>query len=110
ALRHGATIQTATRAVALRTGPDGRVVGVSAESDDGRIEFSARRGVVLATGGFEWDKQLVDQFLGVPMVAPASPPANAGDGLRMSQAVGAALGNMTEAWWGPMVYAEGDTY
>lgn len=110
AVRNGARVHLSTRAKALRTDRDGGVVGLVAEGPDGEVEFTTTRGVVLASGGFEWDKELVDQFLGVPMVAPASPPSNAGDGLRMSVSVGAALGNMTEAWWGPMVYAEGDTY
>jgi succinate dehydrogenase/fumarate reductase flavoprotein subunit len=110
ALKYGTQVHPSTRSLRLRTDAEGGVVGVVAQGPDGEVEFTARRGVVLASGGFEWDKELVNQFLGVPMVAPASPPSNAGDGLRMSEAVGAALGNMTEAWWGPMVYAEGDTY
>ncbi|MFV2020155.1 FAD-dependent oxidoreductase [Micromonospora sp. LOL_023] len=108
-LRLGATVHTQTRAVRLhRTG--GRVDGVTVTTPDGEVEIAAARGVVLASGGFEWDPAMVGRFLGVPMDAPASPPANAGDGLRMVMEVGAALGNMSEAWWGPMVYAAGDTY
>jgi predicted oxidoreductase len=44
------------------------------------------------------------------MIAPGSPPSNEGDGLRMAMSVGASLGNMTEAWWGPMLDVVGDTY
>lgn len=108
-LRHGAVLRTSARACELLR-EDGRVVGVVVEENDGAHRVIARRGVVLASGGFEWDPALVDGFLGVPMVAPASPPSNEGDGLRMAMSVGAALGNMTEAWWGPMVDAVGDTY
>jgi succinate dehydrogenase/fumarate reductase flavoprotein subunit len=74
---------------------DGAVVGVEA----GGEEFRGR--VVVATGGFERDPALVRAFLRGPMTAPGSPPTNRGDGLKMGMAVGAALGNMSEAWWAP---------
>jgi succinate dehydrogenase/fumarate reductase flavoprotein subunit len=86
------------------------VAGVHAVVAGERRLFHARKGVVLASGGFEWNKGLVDNFLGVPLDAPASPPGNEGDGLTMAMSVGAALGNMSEAWWGPMIAASGDTY
>ena len=39
---------------------DGKVVGLVAETKDGEIlRFAARKGVILASGGFEWNKQLV---------------------------------------------------
>lgn len=106
----GVEVTTETAAVELLRGPDGRVTGVRTTGPTGAAEAWAARGVVLATGGFEWSARLVDQFLGVPMVAPASPPGNVGDGLRMAMAAGASLGNMSEAWWGPMIHAVGDTY
>jgi len=74
---------------------DGAVVGVLS----GGQEFRGQ--VVIATGGFERDPALVRAFLRGPMTAPGSPPTNQGDGLKMGMAVGAALGNMSEAWWAP---------
>lgn len=70
--------------------------------------MTARQGVVIATGGFEWDPDLVRSFLRGPMTSPASVPSNTGDGLRMAMAAGAALGNMREAWWIPTVEILGD--
>jgi 3-oxosteroid 1-dehydrogenase len=64
--------------------------------------------VVIATGGFERDPQLVATFLRGPILAPAGPPTNAGEGLRMGMAAGAALGNMSEAWWCPAVQVDGE--
>jgi succinate dehydrogenase/fumarate reductase flavoprotein subunit len=64
--------------------------------------------VVIATGGFERDRQLVAAFLRGPILAPAGPPTNAGEGLRMGMAAGAALGNMSEAWWCPGVQVDGE--
>ena len=68
------------------------------------------RGVVLGTGGFEWDPKLVEAFLRGPMHGPVSPPNNTGDGLRMAMAHGADLANMGEAWWVPIIQIPGDTF
>ena len=64
--------------------------------------------VVLATGGFEYDDDLVRAFLRGPMREPAGVPSNTGDGLRMAMRVGAALGAMREAWWVPVVRLPGE--
>jgi 3-oxosteroid 1-dehydrogenase len=79
---------------------DGRVTGVTFE--DGS-QVSASRGVVLATGGFEWNEELVRSFIRGPLTHPISVPTNTGDGLSMAMRAGAALGNMREAWWTPVV-------
>jgi len=68
----------------------------------------ARRGVVLATGGFEWDPELVRSFLRGPMTYPASIPTNVGDGLLIAMRAGAALDNMPQAWWVPVIEIPGD--
>lgn len=78
---------------------NGRVVGVVAESEQKEIRFRARKGVVIATGGFEWNKDLVRNFLRGPMTGPISVPECEGDGLLMAMEVGASLGNMAHAWW-----------
>lgn len=65
--------------------------------------------VVLATGGFERDPGLVRAFLRGPMLAPVGAPGACGDGLRMAISAGAALGNMSEAWWCPAISLPGET-
>jgi succinate dehydrogenase/fumarate reductase flavoprotein subunit len=87
-----------------------RVSGVVLATPEGAIEVEARLGVVLATGGFEWDRELVKSFLRGPMHGPISPPNNVGDGLRMAMRAGAALGNMREAWWTQVVKLPGDVF
>ncbi|MDB4967071.1 MAG: fumarate reductase/succinate dehydrogenase flavoprotein [Myxococcales bacterium] len=82
---------------------DGRVVGLRVEKDGKPLVLSARRGVILASGGFEWSKELVARFLGGLITHPNSPPTNEGDGLKMAMALGADLGNMNEAWWCPSI-------
>jgi 3-oxosteroid 1-dehydrogenase len=88
---------------------DGRVAGVRLEQDGRSEVVRARSGVVLATGGFEWDAGLVRDFLRGPIAHPASVPTNTGDGLRMAMRVGAALGTMREAWWAPVCVLPGRT-
>lgn len=85
---------------------DGRVVGVVA----GDKTFRATRGVILASGGFEWNADLVRRFVGGPLTHPTSPPQNEGDGLLMAMSVGAHLTNMTEAWWAPAVELPNERY
>ncbi|KUP97246.1 FAD-dependent oxidoreductase [Thermobifida cellulosilytica] len=80
---------------------DGRVRGVRFETPQGPREVRARRGVVLATGGFEWNEEYKRAFLRGPLTHPVSVPTNTGDGLYMAMKVGAMLGNMREAWWIP---------
>ncbi|MGW0178472.1 FAD-dependent oxidoreductase [Nocardia sp. NPDC003345] len=107
-LAAGITPRTGARAVELLAA-GGAVTGVRITLEDREISVRARRGVVLATGGFEWDPGLVTAFLRGPMTGPVSPPNNTGDGLRMAMALGAELGNMGEAWWVPVVQLPGDT-
>lgn len=102
-LDHGVSVVTGSRASELLV-EDGRVVGVRFE---GGGERYARNGVVLATGGFERDPDLVRDFLRGPLHHPPGAPTNTGDGLRMAMKVGAQLGVMREAWWVPVVTLPG---
>ncbi|HEY3995547.1 MAG TPA: FAD-dependent oxidoreductase [Mycobacterium sp.] len=88
---------------------DGEITGVRIALPERTINVRARQGVVLGTGGFEWDPALAQAFLRGPMHGPVSPPNNTGDGLRMAMSQGAALANMGEAWWVPIVQIPGDT-
>lgn len=88
---------------------DGGVGGVYVEEGGETLLLKARRGVVLASGGFEWDPELCAQFLPIEMKHPLSPPHNTGDALRMAHSVGAALRTMNEAWWTPAVQIPGET-
>jgi succinate dehydrogenase/fumarate reductase flavoprotein subunit len=107
-LDRGVTPVTEARALELIRAAD-RIAGVRITIDGSDIRVGARRGVILATGGFEWDPQLVEAHLRGPMRGAVSPPNNTGDGLRMAMAHGADLANMGEAWWVPIVQIPGDT-
>ena len=82
----------------LREG--GRVSG--AELDGGR-RVLARRGVVLACGGFAHDAQRLQQRLGHRHHC-AAPLDNSGDGLRLGETVGGLLGDdlSHDAAWAPV--------
>ena len=119
-LDHGIAPVTEARAIELiasgggqeRSDPGsqlGRIVGVRISHGGTDIRVHARHGVILGTGGFEWDPTLVEAYLRGPMHGPVSPPNNTGDGLRMAMAHGADLANMGEAWWVPIVQLPGDT-
>ena len=64
--------------------------------------------VVLATGGFQHDPALVRTFLPIPEVAAMGPPGCAGDAVRLARSVGAAFGNMADAWWMPAIRVPGE--
>jgi succinate dehydrogenase/fumarate reductase flavoprotein subunit len=108
-LDRGITIMLETRAVEVAPGADG-VQGLIAEHNDKRISTKAAGGVVLATGGFEWNEALVSKFLPGPLTHPNSPPFNEGDGLLMAMDAGASLANMNGAWWQPSGAVPGETY
>lgn len=99
-LDRGIEPKTGHRAVRLLM-DGGRVAGVMFETADGEVEVAADA-VVLATGGFEWDADLLRAFIRGPLTHPLSPKTNTGDGLKMAMRVGAMLGNMREAWWMPV--------
>src|SRR5262249_28348365 len=97
-VREGVEFAGASPAVGLGLAA-GRVVGVVVEGAGGRRTVRAERGVILATGGFEWNPEYCAAFLRGVVGMPVSIPTNTGDGLRMAMKVGAALQNMREAWW-----------
>lgn len=101
------TLGARARRLAMR---DGEVRGIEIEQDGATTTVDASCGVVLASGGFEWNEELQTRFLPGPNVLPMSPPGNEGDGLLMAIEAGADLGNMSEVWGEPACWMPGDTY
>jgi 3-oxosteroid 1-dehydrogenase len=97
--RGGAALAGRRANALIRSGE--AVVGVEAGGEAFHGE------VIIASGGFERDPALVRRFLRGPQLAPAGPPTNRGDGLLLGMAAGAALGNMSEAWWAPAMEVPG---
>ncbi|WP_409019391.1 FAD-dependent oxidoreductase [Brevundimonas vesicularis] len=71
----------------------GRIAAVEFDSPSGPIEVLARKGVVMATGGFSSNPKWREAHLPCPdQHLSLLPVENAGDGLRLGQDVGAVLG------------------
>ena len=95
-VRQGCVVRTGLRAQRL-VARDGRVSGVEFEHGATTESVTARHGVVIATGGFEWDRDMMDRYHPGPNRWTASPDTNTGDGHRMAADVGALLDRMDQA-------------
>lgn len=96
-LDQGCQVFTEAPAVRLCQDVSGRISAVEVEHRGGLQQVVARRGVVLATGGFEWDTQRLQTHFPGPGGLLGSPRSNSGDGQRMAEAVGARLARMDQA-------------
>jgi len=96
----GADIRVSTRATDLIV-ENGKIVGVIAVDGNGNeITFHANGGVVLATGSFSSNGEMIAKYqkIGTGLTAniPSNNPAgNRGDGIVMAEKVGAALRDMS---------------
>lgn len=73
---------------------NGKIVGVVVNRGGKELLVKANRGVVLTTGGFEYDQETLQNYCQGTKVAGLGNPGNTGDGIRMAQAVGAKLWHM----------------
>ncbi|GAA1093360.1 3-oxosteroid 1-dehydrogenase [Tsukamurella spumae] len=82
-----------------------RVTGITVERNGQPLALTARRGVILAAGGFESNAEMRSQYQRQPIGTEWTNgvPANTGDAIRAGQAVGGALELMDDAWWGPSI-------
>ena len=94
----GATMEMGVEAKSLLTNPDGEVVGALVEKDGNQSRIKARRGVVLATSGFDHNLEMAKALAPSQYVAltsedciAGSAAGNTGDGIRMGVEVGAGL-------------------
>ena len=81
----------------LLTDASGVVIGAVIEKDGKRLNIKANGGVVLATGGFEHNKEMVSSYLQQPYVHQRGGLYNDGDGVKMATAVGADLWHMSNS-------------
>ncbi|MDO5531559.1 FAD-dependent oxidoreductase [Sutterella sp.] len=75
----------------------GRVVGVEARDKAGEKVTVRAKNVILATGGYNFNVDMVKEMTGIDMI-PVGAPGRTGDGINMALAVGAVGDNM-----GPMM-------
>lgn len=104
ALALGIPCRRSAQVLGIVTG-QGRVQGVEVAHAGGRQRLKARRGVVVATGGFPWDEAMRQRHFPAP-TGPWSMSLqdNRGDGLRLAQEAGAALGqgHVGAGLWAPV--------
>jgi 3-oxosteroid 1-dehydrogenase len=108
-LNSGVEMVNNARVVGL-TQSNGRVSGVEVQRNGRHATLMASKGVILASGGFEWNRSMWQGLIGVPFDGPMSPPYNEGDGLNAAARVGAQLGNINQVWWMPSIQIPGETY
>jgi succinate dehydrogenase/fumarate reductase flavoprotein subunit len=73
---------------------DREVIGIVVDTPTGQKRVRARKGVILACGGFEANMEMQKQFWQVMPVYSAANSGNTGDGIRMAQSLGAQLWHM----------------
>ena len=72
-----------------------KVDGVGVKKPDGSVIYvKARKGVLLATGGYEGDMEMYRNFNGGDRIYNAGSPYVTGDGVKMEMAIGAQLWHM----------------
>jgi succinate dehydrogenase/fumarate reductase flavoprotein subunit len=86
-------VMLSTPAKELIVTPEGGVLGLKAERDGKEVNFKARRGVVLACGGYENDEAMKRQYFEAHPVYPVY-LGNTGDGVKMAQKAGSSLWHM----------------
>lgn len=101
---------TAAKRLITRMGEDGvpEVLGVEAEGESGPIKIKARKGVLLAAGGFGSNQAWKSTFLRGATPYSAGAQGQDGDGIKMAAEVGAELRNMHKAWGHTCYKAVGD--
>ncbi|WEV40020.1 FAD-binding protein [Lactobacillus sp. ESL0681] len=78
------------------------VVGAQVKRDDTLINVYAKNGVVLATGGFENNQQMIQDYIGDYQLVPGASLYNKGRGVDLATEAGAKLWHMTKFSGGGM--------
>ncbi len=85
----------------LVTDADGRVTGIELQRDGETVRVEARKGVVLAAGGFEHNQEMREQYLPKPTNHwwSAGSYDNTGDAISEGLRMGAKMHMLDGAWW-----------
>ncbi len=94
-----------TKGMTLLTDAAGRVSGVRCLTDRGWKSFFAKKGVVVATGGFSANREMLCRYMGGALsrlVLRGSPYVN-GENVKLTEPFGAMLVHMDSFHCGPIV-------
>jgi 3-oxosteroid 1-dehydrogenase len=82
---------------------EGRVTGALVEREGKPLRIQARKGVLLAAGGFERNLELREKYQPKPTSTQWTEgcDSNTGDTVPIGEAVGASFDLMDDAWWSP---------
>ena len=83
---------------------DGRVIGAVINRAGKKVRVGARRGVMLAAGGFESNVEWRKKYHGIEG-SPSGNEYNTGATITLAQKAGAAVELMDDAWWGGSIEA-----
>ena len=86
----------------------GRVGGVEVRTPKGKKLVRAKKGVVLAAGGFDWNLEMRKAYLAAPSENSSGCLTDTGDGINMGIGSGAATSLMDEAWWFTLILKPGE--
>src|SRR6201996_600813 len=103
----GAKLWLKTKFLELVT-ENGKVVGAVVEKEGRRMRIGARRGVLLAAGGFERNPEMRSKYLPVATIYTGAQPPNTGDAIRAAMDLGAQTARMNSAWWGVSLAIPGE--
>jgi len=93
----GSNIKIRMETEALRLiseGSEPQVTGITIRNHQEVSRVRAKKGVVLASGGFEGSAAMQEQFWEGKPILPCAASRNTGDGIRMAQDMGAAIWHM----------------
>ena len=102
-----AFIETGNGTIRTNTGferllvEDGAVVGVEVTSNGSPVTIRASKGVLLAAGGFERNRELREKYQGLTDEWTQGCPGNTGDALVAGIEIGADTALLDECWFAP---------
>jgi len=90
---------------------DGVVTGIEVTRNGETLRIQARKGVILAAGGFEHNQAMREQYLPKPTDHrwSAGTLDNTGDAILEGQRLGAKMHRLDEAWWCNTISVPGET-
>ncbi len=90
---------------------DGVAVGAVIQKNGKSVRVQAKRGVLLAAGGFERNLKMREEYGPKPASVEwtAGNEDNTGDAIQMGMQAGAGTALMSEAWWTPVTQYPGTT-
>jgi succinate dehydrogenase/fumarate reductase flavoprotein subunit len=93
--KEGVEVMWSTPATKLIQNPFTKeILGLWADNEGVEIAVKAKRGVVLAAGGFEFNQEMLNSYIGPFPHYGTGTYGNTGDGIKMAMEVGADLKNM----------------